>query len=369
MDESFDEFWVGVDGGGTNSRRGAYYRRRADGRFVPVMKGGKPLRDKVPTADFPGLVPMVRQFLAANEDVLGNRLPRGVGYGYAGAFQYSADGRYGRADKGVNMPWSVDDEEQERDLGCPFKGCNDLTAMAFGTNFLDAGQVCVLAGDTSRLRRPAAKVGWIAPGTGTGASGGEWDGKWFVPTRETEFGHTRFAPYQREDTGYLNFLWDRLAPPGRVSTEAALNLWNVYRYMRDAVRIGPEPEEVRALLEVNADKPEKERQDPAPLICQLALKAQNALCEAALKMYARLIGAAASDFTLALKAFDGCLIGGGNVAKIGEVYLRASALVPTFVKVGHHQAHLSQTPIVLLLAETGDWGAAFSIYRAQGGEN
>jgi glucokinase len=347
---------IGLDAGGKSIRRGAF-TPTADGGFVPVTKGGVPVRDKVFTELFPGgLVAVVQDFLNTHSEALAGEELAGVGYGYAGAFEYEFDGtvEYGRS-HGVNMKWPADDKELSASTGVRCKGWNDLKVMGYGINFLNPSQLFLMGGDPTRLRKRGAKLGLIAPGSGTGACGMEWNGKFFQPTRESEFGHIRCAPHLRDDFDYLSYLWDRRDPTTpHPSLEAGIKLARVYGFVRDVRKIGSEPEEIARQIAAN--------EDPAPLICELGKKGESELCAEALKMFWRLVGAAASDLTLAFKAFDGCFIGGTNVINVGPDYLTGTDLMSAFTAVGHHGPRMKNVPVSLLLEETGDMGAAYALH-------
>jgi glucokinase len=337
-------FKVGLDAGGTKTRRGAFFVN-PDGKLVPVMKkDGREMRDVVKTDQYPD-----RQFLLINAEVLSGEPPEAVGYGYAGAFQ---DGRA----EGVNMPWAADDRQLSKAFGCPVRGWNDLPVMVWGLNVLLAEQILLLGGNPARLMLPGAQGFAMAAGTGTGGCAFERRGELFVPTRQTEFGHIRFAPEIGLDIAYLGFLRGRYKTQGRISLEFALKLKHIYEFLRDAERVDVEPEPIRLQIGMGID--------PAPTICGLAKRKESKLCQAALDMYCRLMMAAASDGTLAFAAFDWCVLGGGNVPEIGLEYLQGTNPMQTYVSVGHHEPRMKETPVSLIMAEKGDWGAALAVHNA-----
>ncbi|PIR15880.1 MAG: glucokinase, partial [Elusimicrobia bacterium CG11_big_fil_rev_8_21_14_0_20_64_6] len=170
---------------------------------------------------YPGLVEIVREFLARNPAA-----PSAACFGVAGPVR---DGRC----VATNLPWVVDARGLARVLRLPrVELMNDLEANAWGIPFLAPGDFYTVNKGKPDLKGNAAV---IAAGTGLGEAGLFRDGSELRPFA-CEGGHADFSP-----AGALQGkLWRRLtARFGHASWERVLSgpgLVNLYGFLRGAGR-------------------------------------------------------------------------------------------------------------------------------------
>lgn len=258
--------------------------------FARTPVAGTPLaRGQFRSADYPGLVSMVRAFLAQT----GLR-PEAACFDVAGPVVG------GRAHL-TNLPWSVDEDMLRHDLGfASVWVINDLVAIAHA--------VPLLATEDLHVLNPGAPVmggaiAVIAPGTGLGEAYLVWDGSRYRDF-PSEGGHADFAPPTTEYLGLLHYLQQRL---GHVSYEmvcSGLGIPYLYEYFRDS-GLAPETPEFCALLAAAADR--------TPLIIDAALGrgSSSKLCSAVLDAFVTILGAEAGNLALKVLATGGVFIGGG----------------------------------------------------------
>jgi glucokinase len=124
--------------------------------------------------------------------------------------------------KFTNLPWELDSEIIESELGIPVSFINDLESMAYGLAALKENELVTLyAGDKDAVGNMAV----IAPGTGLGEAGMYFDGSCYHPFA-TEGGHSDFAPRSEEDIELYRFLhlrhdhvsWERILSGGGIFT-------------------------------------------------------------------------------------------------------------------------------------------------------
>jgi glucokinase len=210
------------------------------------------------------------------------------------------------ASHATNLPWQLDEAALARASGAPrAKLLNDLEASAFGMLHLPPASMYVLHPGTRSS--PAGNVAVIAAGTGLGQAFLWWDGVRHHPVA-SEGGHEDFAPQSDLEIDLLRWLRARFG--GHVSWERVLSgagLANLYAFLRDTGRQTESPA-VAARL--------REAPDPAPLVSQLGLAREDALCAAALDLFARLYGAEAGNLALRWLAVGGVFLGGGIAPKV-----------------------------------------------------
>src|SRR5665647_3812642 len=174
------------------------------------------------SADYPGLAPMVREFLA---DVGGRAA--------CACFDVAGPVVGGRAQL-TNLPWALDEETLRRDLGLRrVTLLNDLTAVAVSVPHLRPNELHTINPGTPEPHGPLAVV---APGTGLGEAFLVWDGQTYLPCA-SEGGHADFAPANELQDGLLHFMRERFGhvPYERVCSGSGLpNLYDFPRQAGDA---------------------------------------------------------------------------------------------------------------------------------------
>lgn len=236
----------------------------------------------------------------------------------------------------TNLPWRVEARAIAALLGITkLRLVNDLEATAFGMLHLPRDRFEVL--QTGTRERAQGRVVVAAAGTGFGLAVLDWDGAHHHP-RATESGHVGYAPRNEREIGVLRGLLGR---HGRVSVEHIVSgpgLHSVYGVLREASGV-PEPEALgRQMQSV----------DPSAVIAASALAGEDAVCEAALEVFAESYAAAAGDAALAQLALGGVWIGGGIAPKLLPA-LRHPGFLEAFRDKGPFESLLASLPLEVCL--------------------
>jgi glucokinase len=293
------------------------------------------LRKTFPSTQYPGLEPVVEEFLT------GNKLSISVAaFGVAGPV---VDGKV----KTPNLPWLIDAGKiaQLFKVG-PVALLNDLEAGAYGIFTLEPHELFTLNEGMSERR--GNKV-LIAAGTGLGEATLYDDGRDYHPSA-SEGGHGDFAPRDETEIDLLRYLIKKF---GHVSYERVVSgpgLANVYGFLRDSGRL-EEPDWLKQKISA--------AEDASEIISQEGLAGSSAICVQALDLFASVYGAEAGNLALRGKATGGVYIGGGiapkNLAKLKDgTFMRA------FLNKGRYREFLSAMPVrVILNDQAALQGAAY----------
>lgn len=279
-----------------------------------------------PSASYPSLEAIIREFLAAN--------PAGVDvacFGVAGPVVA------GRASV-TNLPWLIDAEAIRDDLGFgAVHLLNDLESIAHAVRILEPADLATL---NEGAAVAGGAIGVIAPGTGLGEAFLTWDGARYR-AHPSEGGHASFAPNTPDELELLRYLQAKL---GHVSNErvcSGLGIPNIYGYFRDRVFAQETPEVAMALRGVA---------DPTPVIVRYALGGPAAcpVCAATIEAFVGILGAEAGNLALKTLATGGVYIGGGIPPRIVE-QLRQPRFLSAFRQKGRMGELLSGIPIHVIL--------------------
>ena len=285
-----------------------------------------------PSADHPGLSPIVADFLAQGDEEI-----EAACFGIAGPVHRNRC-------RTPNLAWEVDGDEVARERGLPsLRLINDLLATAEGIPALRRDELFTLADGEAD---PTGTVALLAPGTGLGMSiVVRLDGGWHpIPT---EGGHQSFAPRNEEEIG-LQSLLEKLF--GHVSVERIVSgpgLKHIYEYL---VSTGASP---------NPDVAERmDKRDPAAVISEAGQSEECPVCVAALDRFASILGGVAGDLALVCLATGGVYLGGGIPPKIlGK--LSDGTFLEAFRAKGRFRELLEGIPVqVIRNQETALLGAA-----------
>jgi glucokinase len=277
--------------------------------------------------------------IAATEELSDARI-EAVGVGVAGP-----------VDDGVcqmtNLDWTLD-EAALRSLLSVRRAVvvNDLTAIAVGITHLPQESFVSLG----EGERPwgSASMAVVAPGTGLGEAGLLWEGERHrvVPS---ETGHTDFAPANELEYALHAFLLERLGQ-GHVSWEHVISgpgLGNIATFLDETKRY--------RLPTDLAEMPERDR--PAA-IAERALAGSDALCVAALDLFASILARETGNAALRYLAVGGVCLAGGIPPAILPV-LRRPAFLDTMRSKGPMTSLVSRMPVrVTIDTEAGLTGAA-----------
>lgn len=286
--------------------------------------------------DFPGLEPIVADFLAG----AAGGIPSTAAFGIAGPV-------VGRSVETTNLPWKVDAWQLEQRFGIRSVALlNDLQATATAVPFLEAADFRTLHPATAD---PRGLVAVIAPGTGLGMA--------LLVTTEhghlalpTEGGHMSFAPGDDMEIDLLRFLRNRF---GHVSYEriaSGSGLPNVYEFFRAEGQLD-EPAWLREQLGAAGD--------PTPVIVAAALEQQVPIAVATLDGFVRVLGSAIGSAALLSMPTGGIYLGGGIPPRILQRLRQPDFLEAVHAK-GRSRALLERMPLhVILDAESALHGAVW----------
>ena len=276
-----------------------------------------------PSQDYPGLEPLLQDFLASGKHSIGR-----ASFGIAGPI---VDGEVNPP----NLRWIVDSQTLAKSLGLPFVSLlNDLEAAAYGIFTLAPDEFVVL--NEGVVRRPGNKV-LIAAGTGLGETILFDDGKHYYPLA-SEGGHADFAARNELEIELLRFL---IARYGHVSYERVVSgpgLANIYDFLKEKVGLSvPDPlaEKIAAA------------EDRSPVISQAALAGEAEIAVKALDLLVSSYGAEAGNLALKGKAIGGVYVGGGIAPKIlGK--LRSGIFMQAFNDKGRYRDLVSSIPVYVV---------------------
>ncbi len=306
---------IGGDIGGTKTRLGL---------FEVVGRGLAKLGERTyASADYAGLAEIFTLFLA---DVSGPC--ERAAFAVAGPVA-------GRTARTTNLPWLVDADALERELGiASVRLLNDLEAVAYGIAELAAEDFVVLNRGAPETTGNAAI---IAAGTGLGMAGLFWDGVRHHPF-PSEGGHAGFAPTDARQVELLRFLSDRF---GHVSKERVLSgpgLVNIFRFVQHSAGVqGP-----AWLVDALGDG------DPAAAVAGAAMTHASPLAVQALDIFAAVYGAEAGNLALSVMATGGVYIGGGIAPRI-VAKLKEPLFVDAFLAKGRMRSLLETMPLKVIL--------------------
>ncbi len=314
------------DVGGTKTLLGLF--RSIRGRLASVRES------EFPSADFPSLPAMIREFLAQGGEPV-DRCAVGVAGPVVGGRSHV-----------VNLRWPVDARRLSRSLGIDgVFVINDLEATAWGIPTLPASRLVNL---TPGLRPHEGNQALIAAGTGLGTTILFWDGERHRPSAG-EGGHQSFAPRDRDEAELLEFMLERYE---RVSVErvvAGPGFSEIYDFLVETGRVSQSERMKRLLAEAD---------DRNAAISHAGVRGADRGAERAVDLFVSLYGAAAGDLALVSRAVGGVWVGGGIAPKILPK-LRDGRFLEAFRDKGRLGPLLEKIPLkVIVEPRTALLGAA-----------
>ena len=240
----------------------------------------------------------------------------------------------------TNRGWSFSTEALRRAMRWDrLVVLNDFTALALALPDLPSAACVRVGGEPARPGQPAALLG---PGTGLGVSGLLWTPEGRAMALAGEGGHVSFAPSDEDEVDLWRFARAR---HGHVSAERLLSgpgLALIHAWARG--RHGGEARDAPAIVEAG---------------CWGADKA----CVVALDMFCAALGTVAADLALTLGAFGGVYLGGGIVARMGDVFVR-SRFRERFEAKGRFGGYLAKIPVFVIHGEAAALPGAARALRA-----
>jgi glucokinase len=247
-----------------------------------------------PSADYPSLEALVREFLAQVDLKVEQ-----ASFGVAGPVAA------GRA-KITNLPWVMEETQLREALNLSYvRLLNDLAAIAHAVPFLEPADLHTLnVGQPT----PGGAIAVIAPGTGLGEAFLTWDGTRYRP-HASEGGHADFAPTNSFQVELLRYLQDRFQHVSYERVCSGRGLPNIYGYLKDS---GYADEPVWLTKQLAA------ADDPTPIIVNAALDSERPceLCVTTLNAFVSILGAEAGNLALKVLASGGVYLGGGIPPRI-----------------------------------------------------
>jgi glucokinase len=292
------------------------------------------------SADYGGLVPLVRAYLAriAERPERAGERPERACLAVAGPLR---DGR----GEFSNLDWKIDARELRRELGLErLELINDFAAIAYAVGRLEPQDRVVVHQGAERPGGPRAVLG---PGTGLGTAlavchGGAWR---VLPS---EAGHMDFGPRTALERGLLEFLSRELDHVSWERVVSGPGLQAIYRFLVETGQGREQPQTRRRL----------EREDGPAVISQLALQGADPLCAAALELFVGAYGAYAGNLALALGGRGEVYLGGGITPRILPK-LCDGTFARAFRSKGRLSPLLEETPVYAIVREdVGLLGAA-----------
>lgn len=305
------------DIGGTKTLL-AVLERTADGQLVVLA------RRRYESAAYPGLGPIVRDFLASthhDDDVTC------AGFGVAGPV-------VGGRSRVTNLPWELDAAVLRDQLGLrSFVLVNDFAAVAHGLAALGPDDVEVLQIGT---RDPGGPVALIGAGTGLGEAV-------LVPSPSgprflaSEGGHCDLAPRNDTEIALLRFLLRR---HHRVSYERVVSGRGLHAAYEFVVEAGLAPE-------LSAIRDEIAAGDPGAVIGGHALAGDDPACARAVELFIDLYGAEAGNLALKVLPTGGLYVAGGIAGKLLPL-VRAGGFMRAFLDKGRMSPLLAAIPVAVV---------------------
>lgn len=315
--------------------------------------------ERFTSAEFPDLVPLVCQFLAAAADKLGEPpAPERACFSIAGPVVNNTCML-------TNLSWFLDANRLQRDLEIArVQLLNDFAAVGYGITGLKASDLHTLqAGEP----QPDAPIGIIGAGTGLGEGFLIKQGEQYR-VFGTEGGHTDFAPRSELEFQLLKYLRDKLSL-SRISVErvvSGMGIVAIYQFLRDRQSIGETLDVAEAIRtwEREAGLAEKSV-DPAAVIAVAAATEQDPLCKKTMELFVELYGAEAGNLALKLLPYGGLYIAGGVAAK-NLPLMQSGIFIKAMNDKGRMRPLMERIPVHLILNQNvGLIGAALCALQLQ----
>lgn len=279
--DSSPTYLLGADVGGTKTLLRLVRVDGNDGKAETVAQS------RFESADWPGLAPLLRAFLAGRPSV-------------SAACVAAACPVESRRVRLTNLEFWIDADEIARECAIPqVRLVNDFVAVGYGIETLAPSDLLTLQ---AGVEKPAAARALLGAGTGLGEALLVWQGSHYEVVA-SEGGHVDFAPTDETQIGLLRFL---MARHGHVSYERILSgcgLVAVFEYLARGTPLG-------------ADLAAAVRAGDAAAISDAALKENDPLATQALDLFLRIYGAQAGNLALTAWARGGVYVAGGIAARI-----------------------------------------------------
>jgi glucokinase len=320
---------IAGDIGGTKTDLAIY--SSAAGPHAPLAQA------KVPSADYPSLQAMVRDFLIKAKQPVDSAC-----FAIAGPV---IEGRV----KTTNLPWTIEQDSLALELNLNINSVhliNDLEAIAYAVPILRPDDV-----STINVGNPVSKgaIAVIAPGTGLGESFLTWHGSGYL-VHSSEGGHSDFAPTDKRQNRLLDYM---LTSFDHVSFErvcSGMGIPYLYKFLRDVEHIAEDPDVAGVIAAAT---------DPTAAIVNQGLSASNSsrLCAETIDLFISILASEAGNLALKVLATGGLYIAGGVAVHTLRV-IQGPVFMQHFKNKGRFAEIMGRMPIHVMIAPAGIAGAA-----------
>ncbi|MDI9640643.1 glucokinase [Geitlerinema splendidum] len=304
--------------------------------------------------EFPDLIPMIRQFLAASAQTGEQPQPEKACLAIAGPIVKDTA-------KLTNLPWLLDARHLEQELSIPHvRLINDFAAVGYGILGLSEQDIFTLQPGQPDPNAPIAVIG---AGTGLGEG-------FLIRLSEdryqvfsSEGGHADFAPRNELEFELLKYLRDRNSL-SHISVERVVSgqgVIAIYQFLRDK-QIAPESPEIGQIVRTWEQQLGQEKTvDPAAAISIAAIAKRDRLSERTMQLFIETYGAEAGNLAIKLLPYGGLYIAGGIAAKNLDL-MKQGEFLQAFLDKGRVSPLLEKVPVhIILNQQVGLIGSAISL--------
>jgi glucokinase len=307
--------------------------------------------EKYPSAHFPDLVPIVRQFLASANDAQ----PQNACFAIAGPVVNNTS-------KLSNLGWTLEADRLAEDLHLEkVLLINDFAAVGYGVLGLTDADLCPLQTVPAEAHGPIAVIG---AGTGLGQGFLIHNGQDYQ-VFSSEGGHGDFAPRSTVEFELSRYLLEK-HNIDRISVErvvSGMGIPSIYQFLRDRQYHEESPEVAQAIRTWESQIGREKSIDPGAVIGKAALAESDRLSEQTMELFISAYGAEAGNLALKLLPYGGLYIAGGIAAKILPL-IQQGGFIQAFTHKGRMSPLLERIPVnVVLNPQVGLIGAALSAAR------
>jgi len=298
------------------------------------------------SADYPSLTAMTQEFLQEAATQLKCRVDAAC-FGIAGPVS-------GRTAKTTNLPWVLNADEMEKDLGIPrVRLINDFQSVGYGIEALQPQDIVTLQTGTAVERGTRVIIG---AGTGLGQALLVWQDDHYEVVA-SEGGHANFAPTNEVEDELMIYLRQRYHWASWERAVSGRGLVNIFDFL-----VATQRGEVTAAMQ-EAFKTE----DAAAVIGRFGLAKTDPVAVQALDLVVSLYGAQVGNLALTGLATGGVFVAGGVAPKLIEKLKDGTFMQGFLNKEERMQGLLKAMPVqVVINANVGLLGSAVAAARLAG---